>query len=135
MNTDGEVLFTSFIPRPIEIPEYPELSVFPLNVLFQSSKKCEEGVLLGFALYLPDGNTYRDGPDEAVMDYKNRVDPRFHLEITYIKADGSYRGVRYRGEEAVTWTTGKDWRRFFAHLGMVGLIDGELVSLENAGNA
>ena len=131
MNRD--LSFTSYIPRPIEIPGYPELSVFPLTVLFQSSKTVKEGTLLGLAVYVPDVETYRDGPDEVVMDYYNRVDHRYHLEITYVKADGSYRGVRYNGEGVKAWTVGKDWRHFFGHLGMVGLIDGEVVYLEHVG--
>lgn len=121
----------AFIPRTLEIPALPELSVFPFNVLFARFRTRPSGRKGYSAVYGPDIRTYRTGPEEAVMDYKNELDPRFHLEITYNKANGTYRGDRYVQATLETTSFGREWHEFFIQLGAVGLLEGETVHIDD----
>lgn len=121
----------AFIPRNLEIPAFPELSIFPWNVLFARFKADASGLKGYSAEYVPDIRTFRAGPEEAVMDYKNELDPRFHLEITYNKATGSYRGDRFKEAMLKATSFGRDWHGFFIQLGIVGLLDGEMAHIQD----
>lgn len=118
--------FLGFIPHRLEIPRRPELSAFPLNVLF-TSRKIENGAeISGSALYEPDFDTYRKDGDVSSMRYRNLYGTTSHLVIAYDEKNKRYRGEKFvNGKLVVLAEGGDDWQRFFTQLTLPGLANGE----------
>ncbi len=102
---EGRVVFTSFIPHELEVPDRPELRYFPQNVL------------IGDNLFEPWLTSHRGMPYRAEMFYFTQSDPNLRLAIVH-GYNGNYAGRLYRGEELIRESTGPDWKTFFTHLTM-----------------
>ena len=120
------VAFSGFVPHRLEIPRRPELSAYPLNVLFMS-RTIKNGVQIsGSALYEPDFDTYRKDGDVSSMRYHNIYGTTSHLVIAYDEKNRRYHGEKsVNGTLVVSADGGDDWQRFFAQLTMPGLANGE----------
>jgi|TARA_Y100000310_G_scaffold225067_1_gene227053 hypothetical protein len=117
----------SFIPKPLEIEGKPELNVFPLNVLFSSFTNRGGVRVMGSACYDPDFKTFKQNGVESSMEYRNKYGGTAWLKITYnSESNGKYRGEKYINDKSVVMANGPNWKVFFIHFTMIGLIDGEL---------
>jgi hypothetical protein len=115
-----------FIPCHLNIPDRPELGLFPLNVLFAKSKNGEnEKIISATALYEPMLSTFKLDQKQCSMEYFNVYGHGSWLLITYDRKNDLYRGEKYVGETKVGGAWGKEWRMFFVHFTMLGLSDGE----------
>ena len=126
LKSGRSVAFVGFIPHRLEVPGRPELSAFPLNVLFVK-RKIEKGAeISGSALYEPDLDTYRKDGDVSSMRYHNVYGTTSHLEIAYDEKNKTYHGEKFvNGKLVVSADGGDDWQRFFTQLTMPGLANGE----------
>src|ERR1035441_5927347 len=111
------VAFLGFIPHRLDVPGRPELSAFPLNVLFVE-RKIEKGVQIsGSALYEPDFDTYRKDGDVSSMRYHNIYGTTSHLVIARDEKNKTYHGEKLvNGKLVVAADGGADWQRVFAPL-------------------
>lgn len=122
-----------FIPHRLELPERPEMRHFPLNVLFASyrSKVEEAGILEGSALYEPMQETYEKQENVSRMKYRNVYGGDCYLMISYDEKKEARFGEKFvNGKSVVSATGGDNWEKFFVHLTMLGLSDGEACKFE-----
>jgi hypothetical protein len=143
METDNEIrekskealkrgIFTAFIPCRLEIKGRPELEHFPFNVLFMRWKVNEEGKKVsGTALYEPEFHTYKKEGKISSMRYRNIYGNNSCLVIIYDEEEKQYHGEKFIKGESVGFADGKDdWNKFFIHLGILGIKEGEDCLLE-----
>ena len=113
-----------FVPSRLEIPDRPELSNFPFNILFctvtladDNSQRQETSV------YEPDLSTFTEEGTEQRMKYYNNLNPerRFWVEIIYDTIDQSYIGTKYCDDKRIGMASGSRWDMFFVHLTMLGV--------------
>lgn len=127
----------AFIPNRLTVAHRFELNIFPLNVLFLSTKM-ENGVKIsGSALYEPDLSSYRDDGRIQRLVYYNKYERELHhtrdwwLEIRFNKETRAYQGTKYCREEAIVMagdthpTVDANWHRFFISLTRGGLSNRE----------
>jgi len=115
-----------FVPHRLEIPDRPELGLFPFNVMFANSKNGDNGkIISATALYEPMLNTYKLDRKQCSMEYFNIYGHGSWLLITFDLANNTYRGQKYVGEKLVGEACGKEWKLFFIHFTILGLSDGE----------
>lgn len=121
----------AFIPNRLNIPNRPDLLVFPLNTLFASSKKLEDGrSLRGKALYKPDIKSLKTLKGNRHLTYHNPINQNWRLEIIYNLQTGAYNTTKYNQQEKVLWAFGSMWKSFFINLTMRGLVNGEPCELK-----
>lgn len=119
-----------FIPKPLIVDGRPELSVFPLNVLFGQGRPHPHFGWHGLeqyqtALYLPDLSSYAENDGLASMCYYNQHNRDFWLKISYRQSENGYCGEKFFGFKKLSMSVGFEWKQFFIHLTMVGLAEGE----------
>ena len=115
-----------FIPKRLEVTEWPEMSRFPANVLFLSFRNADGRLQAGSALYEPDLDTYNREQGLCSMRYHNIYGGECYLVVSYHERDRQYRGEKFVNGKRVSVTAGTDnGRSFFAHFTMFGLVDGE----------
>jgi hypothetical protein len=120
-----------FIPKRLEIAERPEMSRFPANVLFLSFRNTDGRLQAGSALYEPDFDTYHSEQGLCSMRYHNVYGGDCYLAVTYHERNGQYRGEKFVNGKRVSVTVSTDnWRSFFTHFTMLGLVDGEHCKFE-----
>ena len=124
--------FLGFIPYCLEIDGRPELSVFPLNILF-AKYKCETDgrKIMGNALYKPDLESFRSGGKECSMTYRNAYGGNSHLVIKYDQLKKNYTGEKVVNGKWVGMAEGPEWKMFFVHFTALGLSNGERCELED----
>ncbi len=113
-----------FVPKRLEVEGRPELSNFPLNVMFMSICRTDDNYQTVLTvIYLPDFATYQENDKEQKMKYFNSLDKsrKFWLEIIYSKEKGSYTGNKFCGKKFVGGAYGKKWKIFFIHLTLLGV--------------
>ncbi len=132
----------AFIPGHLEIPEKPELRVFPYNILFMSYANIDGVDTSGTALYLPDVESYTVNDKAESMRYFNQhqkangdhfktttkpasYDGQDYIDISYIRDSDRYEAEKYVAGQNTSTTYGVGWKVFFVHLTMVGLKAGE----------
>jgi len=132
----------AFIPKRLEIPDNPELSVFPFNIMFMSLANIDGNDTSGTALYLPDLESYTGSGKTESMRYFNQYqkadgghfktdarpasyDGQDYIDINYFKDSGKYEAEKYVSGQNTSTTVGGDWKMFFVHLTMVGLATNE----------
>jgi hypothetical protein len=116
----------AFIPHRLEIPNKPEYSHFPRNVLFASFCRQDGRLQAGSALYEPDLQTYRNEGHLSSMRYRNIYGGECYLEIVYDEQNRRYRGEKLvSGKSVGRAYRGDNWQSFFAHFTMLGLAEGE----------
>ena len=74
--------FVGFIPHRLEVEDRPELSDFPLNVLFANCFKAGGVDFSADALYEPEIESFREEEDKKILDYRNIYNPEDLLTIT-----------------------------------------------------
>jgi hypothetical protein len=115
-----------FVPYRLEVPNKPEYSHFPLNVLFVSFRNMDGRLQSGTALYEPNFDTYRKEGHLSSMRYHNIYSSECYLVVDYDEKDGRYRGEKFvNGKSAGSAYGGDNWQLFFTHFTMLGLVDGE----------
>ena len=119
-----------FIPKRLEMPDRPELSVFPYNVLFMSMKLQSGKKIIGTALYEPEVETYKETGNKMKMRYRNVYGGNNWLEITYEPERDYYVGRKYINgkQEGTGFALG--WKMFFFYFTALGVIHGETCLLE-----
>jgi len=120
-----------FIPHRLEIIWKPELNHYPYNVLFASQTMRNGEQISGSAIYEPDFHTYEDGESESSMRYHNIHGGTCYLTITYNKQKSSYRGEKFVNGESVCTAFGGDWKQFFTHFTMTGLVTNEMCRFDS----
>ena len=122
----------AFIPHQLEIDGRPELSIFPLNVLFGQYKNTAEGrTILGNALYEPDFGSFRTRGKKCSMTYCNAYGGDSHLVIKYDGLRKNYIGEKFVNGKSSGMAFGTDWKMFFVHFTALGLTDGEKCEMED----
>lgn len=114
-----------FIPHKLSIDIEPKLNNFPYNVMFMSYSGKDGKVVSGTALYFPDLSTFRDNKEESKMIYRNKYGSNSWLEIKYNTLKGKYDGIKYIKGVWSGEATGKNWKQFFIHFTLLGLVSGE----------
>jgi hypothetical protein len=114
-----------FIPYPLDVPDRPELSVFPLNVAFAKYKVENNRMISGSALYLPEFDTFALSGSTVSMRYRNGYGGESSLVIEYDIDKGSYTGSKFVHGKLVVEATGPEWNWFFVHFTILGLSNGE----------
>lgn len=115
--------FAGFIPHRLEIEGSPELSDFPLNVLFANIFVRNGVNTMASSLYEPDLETYnRDGGKKSLR-YKNIHNPE--NTVTVLKTQKGWEGTKVINEREVLMATGQTWNQFFTQLTLFGLSKGE----------
>jgi len=119
-------VFYGFVPRRLNMEEFPEFINFPFNVLFQSRKTKDGELISGTALYEPDFHTYKKEGHLSLMRYHNIYGGDCYLVIAYDEKNKAYRGNKYINDKLVGSADGSDnWEMFFTHLTMIGVVNGE----------
>jgi len=115
----------AFIPHALELPERPELSIFPFNVMFAKFKKENGVIIIGSAIYEPVLRSYMKEGTLYSMEYFNKYGPGSWLVIEYDALQMRYHGKKYVNGTMVGSTDGKEWKMFFIHFTALGLSNGE----------
>lgn len=119
-----------FIPRPFEMPERPELSVFPQNILIAGFKENIEDVMI--AGYIPDLETYILNEYVRSLKYLNNLDSNHWLEISYDEDKSAWSIEKYYQDKLLGNVYGIEWQGFFYQLGLLGLGEEEIgIKLED----
>ena len=121
----------SFIPHRLEITGRPEWNNFPFNVLFMNYAIKDGQHITGTALYEPDFYTYRKDGHLSLMRYHNVYGGECYLIIAYDEKNKRYHGKKYvNGKSVGSADGGNDWKNFFIHLTMMGLVADEQCRME-----
>ena len=122
---------SAFIPQRLEVPNKPEYSHFPRNVLFVSYRNQDGRLQGGAALYEPDFHSYRKEEQLGSMRYSNVYGGDCYLRIEFDEKESRYRGEKFiNGKPAGSAYGGGNWQLFFTHFTMLGLADGEECKFE-----
>lgn len=122
--------FYSFIPQRLTIKERPELSNFPLNVMF-ASFIIKNGIqTMGSALYEPDFSTYLQVDKNSSMQYRNVYGGDSKILITYDRSNRSWEGRKFVKGKSIDIADGPNWKSFFVHFTSLGLSNGERCKFE-----
>jgi len=123
-------VFYGFVPCRLEIESRPELTNFPLNVMFMQLKIENGKTISGTALYEPDLGSYKKDGNVSSMEYHNIYGPTNWLVIEYDSSKLSYLGKKIVNGKFVVEAIGKQWNMFFVHLTAFGLANGESCKFE-----
>lgn len=115
----------AFIPDTLKIVNRPEVSFFPLNVMFQQYKTENNQPISGTAIYIPEIESFQQNNNIYSMTYFNQLNRSHWLIIEYNKIDKTYRGKKFVKGVKVFETDAPDWKSFFIHFTMIGLSNGE----------
>jgi hypothetical protein len=125
-NALGRGVLLGFVPHRLELPDRPELGLFPLNVMFANNKNGEDGkIISATTLYEPMLSTFKLDRKQCSMEYFNIYGHGSWLLITFDQLDKSYRGDKYVGNTKVGMAVGPEWKMFFVHFTMMGLSNDE----------
>jgi len=108
-----------FIPKRLNMPEHPEFSFFPINILFISYGRLDGIPKSGTAHYEPMIERFANLGDKMRMPYRNICDrdPNivWRIVITYHRNKKFYTGVKCRNDKIMSLADGtaQDWNKFF----------------------
>lgn len=118
-----------FIPKHLEVPERPELSFFPLNILFISYARIDDIPKSGTALYKPVIDTFSNHSTQTSLTYYNTFnrdrENLWSVKIIYNHEKNLYTGLKFRNAEQVVESVHRDWNLFFGIWTAQGLQKGE----------
>jgi len=117
--------FFAFIPNRLEIKDRPELTNFPLNVMFMGFAVRENSHISGTALYEPVISSFKEESELQAMLYKNIYGEESWLYIQHEPALTKWTGKKFVSKRRVGMAVGTEWNQFFIHLTMLGLTNGE----------
>jgi len=129
--------FIGFIPKPLELVDNLELSVFPLNVLIGRYTIREGKQVLGSVFYEPDlPSLILDNEGSLILIYRSRYDSRYYLKFSLDKNCKNRKCEKYKNAELLGSAHGvidwekkdESWDNFFRHVAMLGLDNGEKCS-------
>jgi len=121
--------FTGFVPHRLDIEDRPELTDFPLNVLFANFFVSNGIQMVASALYKPDFESFSIQGKEKVLKYKNSNREEDELIIT--RGENGWSGEKIiRGKKSLI-ACGAEWDGFFVHLTLNGLSVGEACKYES----
>ena len=110
----------AFIPKRLEIPNRPELSDFPRNILFANTVQLGQYSDVHLALYEPDFFTFKSNDGQKQMTYRNTQGG--DSQVMVIKeAQGYYTGVRTINGGEKDISNGETWKNFFLYLALHGV--------------
>ncbi len=109
------------IPQKLIIDGRPELSCFPLNILFTSINTEGENSYMSYSVYKPDLETFQEDPKTKRLQYFNSENQDWWIEISYSKENGNYCGSKYFGDKLMQQAFGNEWDKFFYHLTIMGV--------------
>jgi len=115
-------LMAGFIPHRLDISDKPELSDFPLNILFGNFITINGVDMSATALYEPELNTFQCNGDEKSLTYKNIYGMG---TLTVTKRNDGWGAIKTINNKFVRLTHSKDWKMFFVTLTGPGLCNGE----------
>lgn len=116
-------LMAGFIPHRLVINDKPELSDFPLNILFGNFITINGVDMSATALYKPDVESYREGEGGRSLDYRNIYNQDNLVTIT--RQEEKWTGTKVINEKVTLIAEGRMWQQFFTQLTIVGLSNGE----------
>ncbi|OGM89729.1 hypothetical protein A2108_01275 [Candidatus Wolfebacteria bacterium GWA1_42_9] len=122
--------FCSFVPQKLEVKHRPELSVFPLNVLFVSFTSKNGLRIMGSATYEPDLASFKKEGGKSTMEYHNIYGGDNRILLIHNGEQWSYSGEKFVKGKLVGTAYGAEWDMFFVHLTMMGLSAGERCMFE-----
>ena len=106
-----------FVPKRLDIPDRPELSVLPLNILFVSYARIDGVLNRGTALYEPLIDTYVNDGARASLMYFNiyNHDPEkiWTIKIIYDLEKKLYTGLKFFNADLITESVHREWNKFF----------------------
>ena len=114
-----------FIPRHLSAEGRPELSNFPLNVLFVSYRVVNGIRETGEALYEPDLSTFTESGTAHSMTYRDTYGDAGTLRISFDVLAQQWHGEKFVSGELVDEMTASEWTSFFVNLTALGLMPGE----------
>jgi hypothetical protein len=112
-----------FIPNKLEVEGRPELSDFPLNILFMSFLAVRGVGMSATALYEPDMETYLEDMEKRSMIYRNKYGSE--NTVTVMRYPDRWEGAKTINGNVVLLANGKTWKDFFVQLTIMGLSKGE----------
>lgn len=118
-----------FVPHRLEIKDRPELSDFPLNVLFANFFVSNGIQMVASALYKPDVESFTIQGTEKVLKYKNPH--REEDELIIVRGENGWSGEKIIKGEKKLIACGAKWEGFFVHLTMSGLSKDEACIFES----
>jgi hypothetical protein len=129
--------FFSFIPKPLNIADMPEYSVFPFNVLIARYTVVNNKTVMASVIYEPDLSSFNNdyNGEELSMVYYNHDNHDYYLKMTANPASKKRVCKKYFKDKYLGETIGGDnWNNFFVHVGLLGLANGETCRFEEMGN-
>ncbi len=122
-----------FIPNRLEVAHKPEYSHFPLNIMFMSYRKKDDGGLQqGTALYEPDLSSFMKKEYGYTMMYWNRYSNANFIVLIYDEERGVLFGKKIVNKECVAEVEAHSWQAFFVQLTRHGLSNGETCEFDDA---
>jgi len=110
----------AFIPKRLDIPDRPELSDFPRNILFANTVQLGQYTDVHLALYEPDFSTFEAKDGQRQMTYRNSQGGDSQVRVIK-EAAGYYTGVRTINGVDKDISNGNDWKNFFLYLTLHGV--------------
>jgi len=110
------------IPKKLIVKGRPELSVFPLNILFNANSDYKEII---YSEYQPNFCSYHKTDGVKFLRYHNVKDYRYFVEIVYEEKEKRYIGYRAIGDDLKYTTYHNDWNMFFVHFLYNGILEDE----------
>lgn len=90
----------------------------------------KESYVIGTVIYEPFLQSYSVIEDIGQMIYYNPKDVKYYFKIYYNLKYGFYRAEKFEFEKRIAMAIGSDWRKFFFHVGMISLSQGERCELK-----
>lgn len=109
------------IPQKLLIDGRPEISCFPLNILFSSITTEGDKSFISYSTYNPDLATYQEDPKTKRLQYFNTENRDWWIEISYSKENGNYFGNKYYCDKLIQKASANEWDKFFYHLATMGI--------------
>jgi hypothetical protein len=119
-----------FIPMGLYLKNLPELSCFPYNIMFGNYTMRNQALVFGHSIYNPDLESLKENEEIKSMNYYNKYNRTWRIEIIYYQKRNSYEGTKYNFDKGILYASGTSWNMFFTHLTMHGPSNGETCIFE-----
>ncbi|MBI3984051.1 hypothetical protein HY346_02015 [Candidatus Microgenomates bacterium] len=123
-------LRAAFVPKPLEVPERPELIAFPRNLLIVNFTTREGVPCIARAVYDPNLESYQEADGQHQLTYLNQYGAECQINLSYQVADGAYTVEKFVTGKQVLFAYGHDWKDLFVTFTGNGLHQGEACFFE-----